>query len=450
MNGLRGALADATSVLRNGAVLLWQYWPTLLTIFLFGQALRAGALWGAMLTTKWSPLAGALLVPLAPLATVAALILALRVVAPSLRWATFRGTPGAEEREAAHESRRASRGSVVEDRLALLASTLIPFFAVYAAQGYLREDTRQFLNDTASDEFLNNADFWLGTGKINFERTLIAEGWWFWGAVAVAFGIRWLIERLDLPKKGTGWGWLAAYVEVTWVTLFATGLMNKIGEWTDWFKNRQAAASAQQAYERVTESLGGPGQLIDQVLAFIAGAIGKADAIILIPMAWLTVGAVVYGRTLTQAKKAEPGARAKQWSERVKKVPSPVRRVGQEVFGGAISRFNGLAGALRTFARAGLAPMLLFCLVFVLAKQAEVGTAWVLRWAMGPQDPDWMVVITPYLTLIRRGVYTVLMVALLAAAVDRMLRPDSEPEDAPDLVDDPEPAHPRSTLHIPT
>ena len=434
MTALRGALADATSVVRNGAVLLWQYWPTLLTIFLFGQAVRAAALWGAMVTTKWSPLAGALLVPLAPLATVAALILALRVVAPSLRWATFRGTPGAQEREAAHESRRAVRGTLIEDRLALLASTLIPFFAVYAAQGYLREDTRQFLNDTASDEFLNNADFWLGTGQINFERTSIAQGWWFWGAVAVAFGIRWLIERLELPKKGTAWGWLAAYVEVTWVALFATGAMNKIGEWIDWFKNRQAAASAQQAYEQVTDSLGGPGAVIDQVLGFIAGAIGKADAIVLIPMAWLTVGAVVYGRTLSQARKAETSERSTQWAERAKRVPSPVRRVGREVFGGAISRFNGLAGAVRTFARAGLAPMLLFCLVFVLAKQAEVGTAWVLRELIGPQDPDVMVVVAPYLALIRRAVYTVLMVSLLAAAVDRMLRPDSEPQDTTDLV----------------
>jgi hypothetical protein len=210
--------------------------------------------------------------------------------------------------------------------------------------------------------------------------------------------------------------------------------MNKIGEWIDWFKNRQAAASAQQAYEQVTDSLGGPGAVIDQVLGFIAGAIGKADAIVLIPMAWLTVGAVVYGRTLSQAKKAEPSERSKQWAERAKRVPSPVRRVGREVFGGAISRFNGLAGAVRTFARAGLAPMLLFCLVFVLAKQAEVGTAWVLRELIGPQDPDVMVVIAPYLALIRRAVYTVLMVSLLAAAVDRMLRPDSEPQDTPDLV----------------
>lgn len=440
MNAIRGALADATSVVRNGLVLLWQYWPTLLTIFLFGQAVRAAALWGAMVTTKWNSLAGSLLVPLAPLATVAALILALRVVAPSLRWATFRGSPGAEEREAEHESRQQRKGGLIEDRLALLASTLIPFFAVYAAQGYLKEDTGQFLNETSSDEFWNNADFWLGSATTtNFERVQIAQGWVFWAAVAVAFGLRWLIGRLELPEKGTAWGWLAAYVEVAWVTLFATGAMSQIDSWIDWFKNRKAAVATQQAYEQVVTELGAPGTWLDAVIGFVFGAIGKADTVIVVPLAWLTVGAVVYGRTLTKGRKADPSPQAKIWQDRVKKVPSPIRRVSNELFGDVISRFQGLVGALRTFARAGLAPMLLFCLVFVVARYAEVGAAWLIREAIGPQEADMGVYLAPYATLARRAVYTVLMVSLLAAAVDRMLRPDAEPEGAPDLVDEPTP-----------
>ncbi|HQV92215.1 MAG TPA: hypothetical protein PLA46_11580, partial [Phycicoccus sp.] len=81
LGALGAAVADATSVVREGLRLLWQYWPTLLTIYLFGAAARGAALWGATVLTKYSSLAGALLVPLAPLATVTALVLALRVVA---------------------------------------------------------------------------------------------------------------------------------------------------------------------------------------------------------------------------------------------------------------------------------------------------------------------------------------------------------------------------------
>ena len=61
---------------------MWDHWPVLLTIFLFGSAIRAAVLWGAMKATLWHAWAGQALLPLAPLATVAALILALRVVAP--------------------------------------------------------------------------------------------------------------------------------------------------------------------------------------------------------------------------------------------------------------------------------------------------------------------------------------------------------------------------------
>ena len=426
-----GAVADATSVVRHGLRLLWDWWPTLLTIFLFGQAVRAGALWGAMQLTEVSPLAGALLVPLAPLATVAALILALRVLSPSLRWASFQESAEGVSADGGSAG-RAARTTVVEDRLALLAATILPFFAVYAAQGYLKEDTRQFLNETAADEFYNNAEFWQGTGSTNFERVGIAEGWWFWGSVAVAFTLRWMIGRLGLPRKHTGWGWVAAYVEVAWVTLFATGALNQIDSWKAWLMNRQAAVSAQDQYEEVTQVVGAPMELFNRVAGWLGGAIGQADAILLVPLSWLTVGAVVYGRSLSQIEQGEPGSWTRRWAARTERMPGLFRKLGGEMAAGPVGRFKGLSNAVRTFARAGLAPMLLFCIVFVLAKQAEVGTAWLIREAVGPQEPGIMQWVAPYLGLIRRGVYTVLMVALLAAAIDRILRPDPRAEEEPE------------------
>jgi hypothetical protein len=449
VTAIRGALGDATSVVRHGLVLLWQYWPTLLTIFLFGQAVRAAALWAAMKTTTWSGLAGFLLVPIAPLAVVSALILALRVLAPSLRWANFQAPPTDEVVEGeggaggpggggtAPAEQRTRRRGLVEDRLALLSATLIPFFAVYAAQGYLKEDTRQFLNETAADEFKNNADFWLEGGSLNLQRVLIPEGWLFWATVALAFALRWGIDRLGLPRRHMGWGWLAAYIEVAWVALFARVIANKFGEWVDWLKNRQAAVSTQSAYEGATSSLGTVGDAIDKVVGFVTSAIGQADAIIIVPMAWLTVGAVVYGRSLSQRRAESASESSSAWAKRIEKVPGPVRRVGAEVFAGPIDRFKGLAGALRTFARAGLAPMLLFCLVFVLASQVETGVAWLLTRAVGPLEPSLAEILTPYAALLTRGAYTVVTVALLAAAIDRILRPDPAEQDevaAPESV----------------
>lgn len=434
MSTLRGAVVEATSVVRAGLRLLWDHWPVLLTIFLFGSAIRAAVLWGAMKATLWHAWAGQALLPLAPLATVAALILALRVVAPSLRWVHFQGD-GAED---SAEGKAAQRPNLIEDRLALLSATLIPFFAVYAAQGYLRQDTRQFLNETAADTFQFSADFWQGGSELRVDRLAFPEGWWFWGTVAVALALRWLIDRFELPKKHLGWGWLAAYVEVAWVALFAKAAMNKFTDWTDWLKDRQAAVVTRDAYENATSSLGGVGALSDKIVGFFATIIGQADAVIIVPMAWLTVGAIVYGRSLSQLKAEEPSERAKMWAARMDKVPGPVRRISGEMFSGPIDRFKGLAGALKTFSRAGLAPMLLFCLVFVLAKQVETAVAWLLRWLIGPREPNFMEIITPYLDLAIKGAYTILMVSLLAAAVDRILRPT--PQEATEVEAEPAPA----------
>ena len=140
------------------------------------------------------------------------------------------------------------------------------FFAVYAAQGYLRQDTRQFLNETAADTFQFSADFWQGGSELRVDRLAFPEGWWFWGTVAVALGLRWLIDRFELPKKHLGWGWLAAYVEVAWVALFAKAAMNKFTDWTDWLKDRQAAVVTRDVYENATSSLGGVGALSDKIV----------------------------------------------------------------------------------------------------------------------------------------------------------------------------------------
>lgn len=432
-------IVEATSVVRHGLWLVWQHWPMLLTIYLFGQAARNAALWAAVVLSDQSSFAGSLLVPLAPLATVSALILMLRVVAPSLRYAVFGVSAPAAGEDSAQSSeppattdaaeKPGAAGSLVRDRLTLLASVVLPFFAVYAGQGLLKDDQFKFVNEAVADEFRNNVGFYLGNGALDTSRTIIADGWWFWLTVAVALGIRWLVSRLDLPRRHTGWAWFAAYIEVAWVTLLATGAMNKFTEWKTWLQQRRAAVDAQHAYEQVTGGLGPVGSAVDTVLNWVIGAIGKADAIIIVPLAWLTVGAVVYGRSLaTQAAFDADDTRVSVWSQRVAKVPAPVRRVGREFFGGPVDRFRGLLSAVRTFAAAGLAPMLLFCLVFVLARQAEVLAALGLRQLLGAQQPSLMEVIQPHLDLVTRGVYTVLMVGLLAAAIDRMLAPAAMPE----------------------
>ena len=396
------AVGDAGVVLVRAGQLLWRHWPILTLIYLLGAAAHNGLLWFCVWLSEDHSTSAALVLPLVPMATLTALILALRELTPSL----------------------ANIRPPAMSRLTLLASTLIPFLTVYVSQQYLREDTRAFLNAATSDELLERSGG-LGPSTFNVDRTNIASGAALVGIVAGALLLRWLLDRLDLPEKAVGWGLFAAYVEVLWVWILAKRLSNFTGEVEAWVRTRRLSQWLLDRWGDLIDALGPVGQPVEAVGQWFWGAIGQADAIIVVPIAWLTVGAVVYGRKLEArqgpAVAADEERPATPWQRGVRRVPTPLRRVGHEATANFRGRFSALGNGIRLLAVAGLAPMLLFCLVFLLSRQVEVGVAELLRWVVGPRDFRDALTLSPYLSVISRGAYTVVLVVLLGAAIDRIL-----------------------------
>ena len=418
--GVRGtlvrAVGDAGAVLVRAAQLLWRHWPALTLIYLLGAAAHNGLLWFCVWLSEEHSTTAAFILPLVPMATLTALILALRELTPSL----------------------ANIRPPAVTRLTLLASALIPFLTVYVSQQYLREDTRAFLNAATSDELLERSGG-LGASTFNANRTNIASGVALVGIVAVALLVRWLLDRLDLPRKAVGWGLFAAYVEVLWVWILAKRLANFTGEVEAWVRTRRLSHWLLDRWADLIDVLGPLGRPVEAVGQWFWGALGQADAIIVVPIAWLTVGAVVYGRKLEpRSRRAEPADRPEApWRRSVTRLPAPVRRAGHEATASIRGRFSALGNGIRLLAVAGLAPMLLFCLVFLLSRQVEVGVSEVLRWLVGPRDFRDALTLAPYLSVISRGVYTVVLVVLLGAAIDRILgHLDSDTDDDPDTDDD--------------
>ena len=255
--------------------------PILTLIYLLGAAAHNGLLWFCVWLSEDHSTSAALVLPLVPMATLTALILALRELTPSL----------------------ANIRPPAMSRLTLLASTLIPFLTVYVSQQYLREDTRAFLNAATSDELLERSGG-LGPSTFNVDRTNIASGAALVGIVAGALLVRWLLDRLDLPEKAVGWGLFAAYVEVLWVWILAKRLSNFTGEVEAWVRTRRLSQWLLDRWGDLIDALGPVGQPVEAVGQWFWGAIGQADAIIVVPIAWLTVGAVVYGRKLEARQRA--------------------------------------------------------------------------------------------------------------------------------------------------
>ncbi len=424
----RGALTDAVLVVTDAARLLVRHLPALLTVFLVGLACRNGAMWAAVVLGRDHVVLASLLVPLAPLSMVTALVVMLRIAGGALT-----ADPGGD-------------GSTPR-RVAVLTSALIPFLTVYTLTGELETDRHQFINESYADERFNG-DFFT-TGEIA-DRSLATVVHWQLILIAVVLVIRFAIDVLDLEERHTAWGLVQALVEVTWLTWLATVLTSQLRDAWTWVGDRVVVDRLQDAWGTatawfgpLTEPLRGIGDLTVALFEGIGG-------IVITPVAWLAVGAVVIAGGLPAGRRArlELPERAQQLHHRVSPAldrwRAPRTRATAKVVELAGRRFADLADGLRILAHAGLLPVLAFCLVLPLARLAEWGAALGLRSIIGPRDPDTMIAFSTYLDIATRAAYTIVVVVIVAAAVDRLLlrkaaapRPTPEPEPEPEATASP-------------
>lgn len=397
--GTLGAMVgSALAVLRDAVRLLLGQWPTLAAIALLGLIGHNGFLWFCVWLSERNGLATAILLPLVPISSLVALVLMLR-------------------HAGRHEPTLAGLvhdvpGSRLQARLTLLASTLIPFLTLYVAQDRLEEDLKAFVNAAVATEFLT-ADFW--NPDIDTDRGLLVTGGYLFGLIAVAFVLRTALDRFGLPSRHLSWGMLAAYVEVLWLFLLANQVANYEGQVRDWVLDRRLSTWVLERWQALTELLGpltGPVRSLGRQAAEL---VANADQTIVLPIAWLTVGAVVFGRELVPPSGTD---RHRQWRERI---PRWADRGIVEATRSVAERFGALARGVRLLAVAGLLPMLLFCVAFLLADQAGTLVDEAVRALVGPHEGTTVIYLSPILAILGEVTRNVVVVCLLAAALGRVV-----------------------------
>src|SRR5690349_21140456 len=223
---VREGVVGTFAVVLAGGRLWLRHWPVLVTLALLGGAGRMAALWGAVEASDRNNTVGVLVLVFAPLASVTAIVLMLYALRHSLpHIATVARTQAPASVTTGRERRL----------LDVLASVLVPFLAVYASYGFLKEDTDRYVNSAVADEFLNNADIFYNPGHaIDTDRFVFATGWLAVAIVAGAVVLRWGLARLEGAR---GWRWLGfpgAYVEVLWLTTLAAHLTVYKDDVWDW------------------------------------------------------------------------------------------------------------------------------------------------------------------------------------------------------------------------
>ncbi|MFY1690826.1 hypothetical protein [Plantactinospora sp. WMMB782] len=433
---LGAAVLESVAVLGTSLRLLVRHWPVLFALYFAGAAAREFVVLGAVQVSKVNGILGLLVVVLGPIATLTALVLMLRALRPSLPWlsAATSDPPGpsvvgAPAGDGGHQTGRRRR--LVDH----LGSALVPFLAVYASWGYLQQDFSDYFYRIFVDAYLSDAAIFTNPDQVAVDaerRVPLDITSAIVAVVAVAVVLRWLLGRWQ-ERPGMGWlGIPGAYVEIVWISVVAGTIAQVQDPLWQWLLERRVVVWLLDGWHALVDQLGPLSGPVRAATTVLVGAAGSVQVAVVVPLAWLTVGAVVYGHRLTPPP---PGAGdpVERATRRWRALPRPVRAVGTSLGADLRERFGPMVHGLRLMARAGLAPMLLFCLAFLLAQTAREWLWEAERLIIGGQDLEsvWMP-LSGQLSLLNEAVGTVLLACLLGAAVDRVLR--IQPPTPPDAT----------------
>lgn len=386
---------DLLAIFGDGLRILARSWPTLLALFLLGSIGRLGVIWLAVWLSASNSTLAVLLVPLAPLATLLSLVLMLRVCGESLpSFAALFEPARTRDRLRSH--------------LAVAAQVLIPFLAVYASQGLLKEDVISFVRDNTLDEAMSHFL------RANYGRSLIAEGWMLVVIVVVAMVLRKVIAGYDLVARNSFWAALGGYVEALWMVTLSASFTAQLDEIAAWLSTRRIFAGVVEWWDAGRAWVEGASAWIRVPVEFVGGVLTGMGDLVILPVAWLAIGATIYGSRL--AKEEAPPTHEEE-TKRIERILHPVRKAAAHVVEPVVTPVKDTWKAIKKVAAAGIVPMVVFCVVFATTSQLKVGVAWIARQFLGPQEALWQLAITPYLVLLERAVYLVVTVAMLAAAV---------------------------------
>ena len=363
MEVIREGISRTSETLVLGWRVLARHWPALVGLYLLGTIGRMVFLWLAVWVSGWNSTLAVFVLPFAPLSSMIALVLMLRVASESLPAITdlFRDLP----------ARLRWR-----DHLTVGAQMLLPFLAVYASQGMLQEDAQIYVLNIAMDEALNNL-------VPQYERAVYAQGVWLVALVVATLVVRKILSFTSLAEKSVAGAGITAYLEALWLVTLAQALAANLEGLGEWLCTRAFIVGIMDWWDTTLRSLGGVGDTLVLLWGWVSDLVANATYLVALPLAWLMIGAAVNGRNngfeLPTREQKERDERRLRRTVRtaVRRVPSP-----------AAEPLRNAWDTFRFIMRTGVIPMVLFCLTFFLVRGLSALTEISLRALIGPRSPQ--------------------------------------------------------------
>ena len=403
-------------------------WPVLLAWYLAGWLGRYLAIELAATLGATNALLGLLVMPLAILARLASFIGMFLVLRDSMPAFSDLKRSGLDDVDRTQP--RGARAAQVYD---IFLVSIVPFFAFYAAWKFLGEDTVAYAISSLAKIDVFDEDYTPGGRVLD-----VQVNWASITAIIVAFAARYLIKRYQakLPK------WtpiVSVYLEAVWVYLTILLISTYLGQVNSWVASRSAVEWVATVRSDIT-AVFAP---IGWVWGGVEWAIAETGGLVLLPLSWLALAGIVYGRALAAPTVAfRPRGRYYDSARtRFAALPSTVTRRFTDIGGDFLGRWKPLGNALVLIWRAGVVPMGLFVLAYTVLEAASSWGFLAGVQLIGAHElQSWWATFDQILGFGIDAVLEPLRICLIAAGYDFCLRKLEERRDEAEAAADPEAA----------
>ncbi|AZH79910.1 hypothetical protein CSX12_16385 [Microbacterium sp. Y-01] len=395
------------AILRTTGRVLWRHWPALMAWYLAGVLVHYVFTEVAGFVGASSATLGFLVLPIGILARLISLVAMFLVLRDGLR--------NLQEIAPLPESSTERRRTFLT---ALLAG-ILPFFAVYWAQGMLSEDIRAY-----SLRALEVRQGIVLTASVNGEPPVgsgdtvlnLPINVWTLSIIVIAFAGRWAWSKWS-PKLAAWLSPVAVYFEVVWVFFSVMVLGDIFDAIKAWVDSRAAMAFLESVREGVLDAVAPLRWLWDG----IGWVISEAGPVLLAPLAWLTIAGVVFGQAIVAEKLRVESELVSRFRQHTAVIPNRLVRRLRDLGDELGARFRPIGRALLLMWRAGPLLVASYALLYVVVKALESLLAFGVTRLIGPQDYVFWAVLAPLVSLIPVLLVEPIRIAVISGAYDATL-----------------------------
>ncbi|MFC7404339.1 hypothetical protein [Georgenia alba] len=392
-----GVLRAGWDVIADAFRLIGAHWPMLLLLAIVSVVAREYVLQATVLANRTSVALSQLVLALAPLVqllTVVGMLLTMRSRMPGER--------------------------VITSLVVGSAAAMLPFLVIYEHYGYLDEDVLAFGLATFED-----------LGETEDITTRLPQGTSavILVTIAVALSLRQVLTRLvrrtppGHEARRSVLRLVGGYCEVVWLVLAAWVVKSFLEGLAGWWRTRSVGVAVEAWWRSVSIDLPELSGVVTTVLGWFGTVADAALAAFVVPLAWLAVAGIVYGVHAERVLRARD-LRGRAVTDRlVGRLGDDRADRGLRLLTDPERRFGGVVGAGILIARAGWQPVLLFCLAFLAADRSGTLLFELARLIFGARSiGDFWALLWPPLDMLETVVVRVLTLALVASAIDSLLR----------------------------